>query len=122
MPNRNRARVLLAGTLLLGGALVLFAWSTHYWISMALLTIVGFGQAARMSLSNVLIQAYVDDTYRGRVMSIYMLEMSVLAIAIYPISLVADWIGPQWAVGISGGCLVAIVAVLFKIPAYRDLD
>jgi len=122
MPNRNRASVLLFGALLLGFSLVLFAWSETYWISMMLLTVVGLGQAARMSLSNVLIQSYVDDSFRGRVMSIYMLEMSVLSIAIYPISVVADLIGPQWAVGISGACLIVFVSILFKVPAYRDLN
>jgi MFS family permease len=83
---------------------------------------VGLGQAARMSLSNVLIQSYVDDAYRGRVMSIYMLEMSVLSISIYPISVLADIWGPQWAVGISAACLIVLVLILFAVPSYRDLD
>ncbi|HJL60680.1 MAG TPA: MFS transporter [Pseudomonadales bacterium] len=122
MPNRNRARVLLLGAMLLGISLVLFSLSTNYWLSMALLTIVGFGQSARMSLSNVLIQTYVDDNFRGRVMSIYMLEMSILSVSIYPISVLADLVGPQWAVGTSGFCLVIFIAILFRIPAYRDLD
>ncbi|MBV1907346.1 MAG: MFS transporter [Pseudomonadales bacterium] len=122
MPNKNRAKVLLAGGLILGLSLMAFAMSTNYWLSMALLTIVGLGQAARMSLSNVLIQAYVDDEFRGRVMSIYMLEMSFLSVSIYPISVLTEIFGPQWTVGVSGFCLVGLVAVLWKIPAYRDLD
>ena len=122
MANRRRARVLLMGTLLLGISLVLFSLSSNYWLSMFLLTIVGLGQSARMSLSNVLIQSYVDDDYRGRVMSIYMLEMSVLSICVYPISLLADDVGPQWAVGGSAAGLVLLVLVLFRFPAYRDLD
>jgi len=84
--------------------------------------VVGVGQAARMSLSNVLIQSYVDDDYRGRVMSIYMLEMSVLSISIYPISVLADMFGPQWAVGVSAACLIVLVLILYCIPAYRNLD
>ena len=96
--------------------------STNYWLSVALLTVVGLGQAARMSLSNVLIQSYVDDDFRGRVMSIYMLEMSVLSISIYPISVLADTFGPQWAVGVSAACLIVLVLILFAVPAYRDLD
>ncbi|XOV87058.1 MAG: MFS transporter [Pseudomonadota bacterium] len=122
MSNRNRARVLLSGALLLGVALLFFAMSTNYWLSVCLLTLVGLGQSARMSLSNVLIQSYVDDHFRGRVMSIYMLEMSVLSICIYPISIVADLIGPQWAVGVSAAGLICLVLVLFCVPAYRDLD
>ena len=75
-----------------------------------------------MSLSNVLIQSYVDDEYRGRVMSIYMLEMSFLSIAIYPISLFADYFGPQLAVGLSAACLIILILGIASIPAYRNLD
>lgn len=122
LPNKRRARVLLAGALLMGIALLGFAASTHYWLSVSLLTFVGLGQAARMSLSNVLIQNYVADEFRGRVMSIYMLEMSVLSIALYPISVAADIFGPQWAVGISAACLIVLVIILFNVPSYRRLD
>jgi len=120
--NRRRARMLLIGALLMGISLLGFAWSTHYWLSVALLTVVGFGQASRMSLSNVLIQSYVDDAFRGRVMSIYMLEMALLSVSIYPISLFADTFGPQWAVGLSAAGLIVLISVLFRIPQYRDLD
>jgi len=120
--DRGRARLLLSGALLMGIALLCFSVSTNYWLSVAFLSVVGLGQAARMSLSNVLIQSYVDDAYRGRVMSIYMLEMSILAISIYPISVLADIWGPQWAVGISAVCLIVLVLVLFAVPSYRDLD
>ena len=122
LPNKRRARILLYGALMMGIALLGFAASTHYWLSVFLLTFVGFGQAARMSLSNVLIQTYVADEFRGRVMSIYMLEMSILSIALYPISVAADIFGPQWAVGISAACLIVLVVALFNVPAYRRLD
>lgn len=120
--NHRRARILLSGALIMGIALLLFSLSTAYWLSVALLTLVGLGQAARMSLSNVLIQSYVDDDYRGRVMSIYMLEMSILSISIFPISVLADVAGPQWAVGASAVCLIILVLILFAVPSYRDLD
>ena len=122
LPNKRRARALLYGALITGVALLAFAVSTQYWLSVLLLTFVGFGQAARMSLSNVLIQSYVKDEYRGRVMSIYMLEMSFLAIAIYPITLFADHFGPQWAIGLSAASLIILVLFISTIPAYRNLD
>ena len=122
LPNKRRARTLLYGAMITGIALLAFAVSTHYWLSVLFLTFVGLGQAARMSLSNVLIQSYVDDEYRGRVMSIYMLEMSFLAIAIYPISLFADYFGAQWAIGISAIFLIVLVLLISTIPAYRNLD
>ncbi|MDA0977396.1 MAG: MFS transporter [Proteobacteria bacterium] len=122
LPNRRRARILLYGGFIMGVALLGFALSTNYWLSVLLLTFVGLGQAARMSLSNVLIQSYVGDEFRGRVMSIYMLEMSVLSISVYPISIMADLFGPQWAVGVSAVGLILLVLVLYNVPAYKYLD
>ncbi len=122
MPNRNRGKVLLFGALLLGVPLLFFSMSTNFVLSTVLLACVGFGQSARMSLSNVLIQSHVDDDFRGRVMSIYMLEMAFLGVSIYPISVLADIFGVQWAVGASACGLIALVLVLFCVPSYRDLD
>ncbi|MDP6377337.1 MAG: MFS transporter [Pseudomonadales bacterium] len=122
MSNRRRGRVLLFGALMLGVPLLLFSMSTNYVLSTALLALVGLGQSVRMSLSNVLIQSYVDDEYRGRVMSIYMLEMAFLGVSIYPISVMADVIGVQWAVAASACGLIVLVCVLFYVPSYRDLD
>ena len=121
MPNRNRGKVLLFGALLLGVPLLFFSMSTNFVLSTVLLACVGFGQSARMSLSNVLIQSHVDDDFRGRVMSIYMLEMAFLGVSIYPISVLADIFGVQWAVGASACGLIALVLVLFCVPSYRDL-
>ncbi|MBT4161772.1 MAG: MFS transporter [Gammaproteobacteria bacterium] len=122
LPNKRRARVLLYGAFIMGIALLGFAISTYFWTSVILLTFVGLGQAARMSLSNILLQAYVEDEFRGRVMSIYMLEMAFLAIAIYPVSLFAEYFGPQWAIGLSAACLIVLTLFLASIPAYRNLD
>ena len=122
LPNRRRARILLYGTFVMGVSLLGFAISTKYWLSVFLLTLVGLGQAARMSLSNVLVQSYVEDEYRGRVMSIYMLEMAFLSIVIYPVSVAADVFGPQWTVGVSAACLIVLVIALYNIQSYRRLD
>ena len=122
LPSRNRARVLLGGTLIMGLALLAFSLSSNYWLSLVLLAIVGLGSVARMSLTNVLLQTLVDGDYRGRVMSIYMLEMAVLSISIYPVSIAADVFGPQWAVGVSAACLIVLVLILFNVPSYRNLD
>ncbi len=123
LPNRRRGLVLLLSSLLLGFALVAFSISTTYWLSVAILTVVGLGQAGRMSLSNVLVQAYVADEFRGRVMSIYMMEFSLMSLGIFFIGLLANVVGPQIAVGGSALALVVVASVLLIfVPAYRNLD
>ena len=121
MSNHRRAKVILLGTMISAIGLILFSITTYYWLSVLLLTIVGFGSSARMSLSNVLIQTYVDDNFRGRVMSIYMLEMSVLSILMYPVSMIADVIGPQRVVGVTAAMLVVLLLFLYSFRAYRDI-
>ncbi len=123
LPVRRRGLMLLMSSLLLGVALLAFAASTNYWLSVGILAVVGLGQAGRMSLSNVLIQSYVDDEYRGRVMSIYMLEMSLMSLGIYGIGLAADVFGAQLAIGASAVCLLAMVlGITAWVPRYRLLD
>lgn len=123
LPERRRGLVLLSSSLLLGIALVAFAMSTAYWVSAAILMVVGLGQAGRMSLSNVLIQTYVADDYRGRVMSVYMMEFSLMSMGIFAMGHVADLIGPQLTVGGAAVALILLTTGLLRFaPGYRNLE
>nr|MDP9324229.1 MFS transporter [Acidobacteriota bacterium] len=73
LPSRKRGQILIWGALLLGLALIAFSASHWFWLTMPIMVFIGIGQSTRMALSNVLVQAYADDHYRGRVMSIYMM-------------------------------------------------
>jgi MFS family permease len=65
MPARDRRTMMLYSSLLLGVALIFFAASTNYWLTAGILIVVGLGQSGRMSLGNVLVQSYSEDSYRG---------------------------------------------------------
>src|SRR6202790_1096184 len=54
-----------------GISLVLFSFSTHFWLSVALLLPAGYSMMLQMACSNTLIQTMVPDQLRGRVMSLY---------------------------------------------------
>ena len=123
MPPRRRGLVLLTSSLLLGVSLLAFSISTSYWWSVGILVVVGVGQAGRMSLSNVLVQTYVDDAYRGRVMGIYMMEFSLMSIGIFAMGLLASVIGPQLTFAGSAVALIVLtLGLLIFAPSYRQLD
>ena len=123
LPNRRRGLVLLLSALLIGISLLGFSASNSFWLSVGLLTIVGLGQAGRMSLSNVLIQSYVDDAYRGRVMALYMMEFSLMNESVYLVGMLASEVGPQIAVGASALGLVLLAGLLLAFSrSYRRLD
>lgn len=123
LPNKKRGLMMLAGSLFLGIALVGFSFSSSWHLSLVLIVFVGLGQTARMALSNTLVQYYVEDEYRGRVMSIYMMEFGLMGFGVFGAGLLAEAIGVQWAVGGFAMVLVflSILALIFA-PRLRKLD
>jgi len=123
LPNRRRGLLLLTSVLLMGLILTVFSFSTSWYLSLTLMVLIGLGQSGRMSLSNTLLQYYVEDEYRGRVMSIYMMEFSLMGFGVFASGLIADAIGIQWAIG-GLAMLLAILSVLALafVPHIRRLD
>lgn len=64
-------RVILASSVTLGAALVLFAASPSYHLALALMPVVGFSVMRQNASANTLIQTLIPDSYRGRVMALY---------------------------------------------------
>ncbi len=114
--------MLLSG-LIVGLALAGFAFSSSWYLSLILIAFVGIGQTGHRTLGNTLIQYYVAPEYRGRVMSILMMNFGLTNIGVFIAGLLADTIGVQWAVGGFALILVAIafLALVF-VPQIRRLD
>ena len=123
LPNKKRGLLLLLGTLILGVALVGFAFSKSWSLSLVLIAFVGIGQSSRMALGNTLVQYYVDDNYRGRVMSIYMMNFGLMGLGVFVAGILAEYLGVQRVVGGLAAilALLSILAIAF-VPRIRNLD
>jgi MFS family permease len=123
LPNKKRGLMLLISGLVLGLALVGFSASGSWYLSMGLIAFVGLGQTGRMTLSNTLLQYYVEDEYRGRVMSVYLMQFGLNSFGTFLAGVLAEGIGVQWAIGGFAGLLVflAILALTF-VPRLRRLE
>ena len=123
LPNKRRGAILLTSSLLMGLALIGFSFSSSYYLSMALIVFVGMGQAGRATLANTLLQYYVDEAYRGRVMSIYIMEFGLRSFGVFLAALLAEEIGVQWSIGGLAVILVivSLAAILF-VPRIRRLE
>ena len=77
-----------------------------------------------MTLGNTLVQYYVDDDYRGRVMSIYTMNFGFTSLGTFVAGLMADTsIGVEWTVGGFAMVLVVItVIVAISFPRIRKLQ
>lgn len=122
MPNRGRGKVFIWSALVLGFALAAFAASSWFWVSALIMVVVGVGQAGRMSLSNILVMHYTRPEFQGRVMSVYMMEFSLVSVGTFLVGVLAQYIGIQWAIGLTGLSLIGIaVYSLALVPKVRDL-
>ena len=107
--SRNKGLWLVGGAVLFGATNVLFALSTNYMLSLAVLFVGGAAATFYMVMVQTSLQALVPDQLRGRVFSIYSLTWSLLPLGGLQAGLVADLVSPQFAVAL-GGVVVAIVA------------
>jgi MFS family permease len=123
LPNKKRGLMLLVSSVALGVALAGFSFSSMWYLSLGLIVFVGLAQTGRMTLGNTLIQYYVADEYRGRVMSVMMMEFGLMSFGTFTAGLLAEALGAQWALG--GFALVLVilsVLALVFVPRIRNLD
>ncbi len=120
LPERGRGALLIASSCLLGLSLVAFAATSAFWVAFAVMFVVGVWTAGRQALAMVLIQTNVDDAYRGRVMSIFMTQISMVLFGGFLVGYAAELVGIQLAIG-GLGLLLAIftLAVAALVPQLR---
>jgi len=123
MPNKKRVLILLASSLLMSVALVFFAFSSSWPVSLTLMVFLGLGQTGQMTMGGTLIQYYTDREYLGRVMSILMMQFGLVSFGTFAAAVLAERIGVQWAVGGFAMVLVlmSILALVF-LHRIRKLD
>ena len=106
-----------------GVTLMGFAVARVFWVSFAMLVLVGWSIITQLASSNTLIQSMVPDALRGRVMAVY----SMMFMGMSPIgALVAGWIaeriGAPDTVVIGGAvCVVAAIVFNIRLPAMRGV-
>ena len=119
----RRGKMLIWAGALLGGAIVAFSISTNYWITMPIMVVLGFGQAQRMALGQVLIQEYAEEEYRGRVVSVLFMQFGLVQFGTFVVGILAHAFGPQLAIGGMAVMLLCTMgAVALLSPTIRDLD
>ena len=115
LPNKKRGMMMLVSSLILGLTLAGFSFSNNWYLSLGL---VGMFHTARMALSNTLLQYYTEPSYRGRVMSIFMMEFGLMSFGVFAAGLLTEAVGVQWAMG-SFSIILMILSILAFIYLKR---
>jgi MFS family permease len=114
-------RVIVWSAASFGAGLVGLGFSRNLWLSLAAVTVAGFGMMRNMASCNTILQTIVADDKRGRVMAYY--SMAFQGIAPFGSLIaggVASKIGAPWTI-VGGGALCIIGAAWFgsRLPEIR---
>ena len=90
-----------------GAAILAFALSDTYLLSLLLLVPVGMGHSGRNTVNIATLQTYTDPDMRGRVMALNAMMSGFMPPAVLLITAVADFANAQVALGGVGGIILA---------------
>jgi predicted MFS family arabinose efflux permease len=105
---------------LLGAANLGFAVSPHFYFSMAITPLIGYGLMRQLAAANTTIQTLIPDEYRGRTMALY--SMTVVGLAPFgslAAGALAGRLGPRVTVAL-GGVLALAASAAFHWTLRRD--
>jgi len=104
----------------LGIANLGFAISPHFYLSLAITPLIGYGLMRQLAAANTTIQTSIPDEYRGRTMALY--SMTVVGLAPFgslAAGALADRFGPRVTVAM-GGVLALAASAAFSWTLRRD--
>ena len=117
-----RGLVMIGGVALYGILLVMFAASSSFVLSMALMFFVGLCHVTSHALIQIVVQFYSPPEFRGRTMSIFHMTQVLLVVGAMFIGSLATFIGARWATAVLGviGAL-AMTAIYTLMPRARRI-
>jgi MFS family permease len=115
------------GTMVIGGiltfslSLIAFTFATQVPLALFFLFVSGFGMLSAFATMTATVQRLVEDRYRGRVMSIYlMVLMGLMPIGNLQVGFLSERFGT--AIAIRAGTVVTLLATLFLIGSRRKIS
>jgi hypothetical protein len=85
--------------------------------------LTGAISAIYMAANNTVIQLTVDDAYRGRVMSVYMMTWGMMPFGTLPMGILSDIFGAPAAVaGQAVFSSLVVLLVAYRLPRLRALE
>lgn len=118
-----KGRLMQDAAIASGVLVVLFGLSRWFWMSFALLVLMGLAHSIAQASANTLLQTTVQPHQRGRMMGIYsMTVFGMFALGTLPTGALGGVVGIGPALAIGGAAVVALVGVLvWRAPGVAKL-
>ncbi|MGH2461695.1 MAG: MFS transporter [Chloroflexota bacterium] len=118
----RKAGLQLGFGILFGVALCFFALVHVFSLDLFFLIFVGIAGDGYSTLNSTMVMLNTDRAWYGRVMSIYMMNWSLMPLATLPLGAMSDSIGAPITEAIAGALIVALViGVVIFYPSWRKL-
>ena len=111
----HRGLLLLGGGFAAGLALITTSAIPFFFVAAPFMLLLGLGDSANRSLNQTLVMENMDAEYRGRVMSLWMMNFGLMPLGILPISFIAEQFGPQASFACMGAGIVAVTLLILVL-------
>lgn len=108
----RRGLILLGGGFAAGSALLMTSLIPIYIVAAPFMILLGLGDAGNRALNQTLVMENMEDQYRGRVMSLWMMNFGLMPLGILPASLIAELLGARIAFTILGTTMIAVTLLV----------
>ena len=120
---RRKALLQLIMGIFFGVALIAFSFAPRLDVALVTLLFVGGTATFYQTLNNTLVMTSTDSEYQGRVMSVYMISMSLMPLSSLPVGIIVDHIGASETIRFAGLMVALTVgAITLLHPRYRRLE
>jgi MFS family permease len=114
------SHVMVLSGVLMGSSYVAFAVSPGFYVSLAIMPLMGYSLMRQMASANTTIQTLIPDQYRGRIMALY--AMTVVGLGPFG-SLAAGALAGRFGARLTvllGGCLTIAASAVFGSTLRRN--
>jgi len=113
--------MVIGGILTFSLALTAFTFAGHAWLALGFLFIAGIGMLSAFATMTATVQRLVEDRYRGRVMSIYlMVLMGFMPIGNLQVGFLSEQFGTAIAIRI--GAIIVLLATVFLFSYRKEIQ
>jgi len=120
---KNRGLLLIMGGFAAGISMLLIALIPIYYVAAVIMLALGLSDAGHKAINLALVMENSDEQFRGRVVSVWMLNWGLMPLGMLPMSLAIDLLGDRLAIGIIAGIVLAMsVAIMLTQKKLRALQ
>ena len=108
----KRGWMLIVASALSGTGLMLVATIPVYYAAAGFMILLGLGNSSRRTLTQSIVIEASEEKYRGRVLSVHMMNIGLIQLGVLPFGVLMDVFGGQLTLGVMAGLLLIVTVIV----------